>query len=397
MNGVGNILGMLSGFIDLPNLFPLLGNTQFRVLCAVSSLSIVITAFVNCYAIAERDPTLEEDLKPEESILCMFKDIFRYVFRLPSQIAKVCIAQFMAWMGWFPFLFYSTTYIGGIYAEPYFRENPNMSDDEIDIIWERATRKGALALLIFAIIAFISSVVLPLIVTSPYKDSEAAKMSFTSITPSTLGSYSRSTSKADWFSTVTSCWIVLMDTCSSMVSSMEIRSLTLRRAWIYSHILYTVCMWLTFVVNNITLATILLGLVGVSWSVTQWAPYALISAEISKRHDVRRGLLQPGPGIEMLASGEDDLADKAGVVMGIHNVAISAPQVIATIISSIIFKFLQKPRGYPGDESVVWCLRFGGLCSILAACLTLRVDEVNLNLIPVVRNNRLVRSNSVSA
>jgi solute carrier family 45 protein 1/2/4 len=62
-------------------------------------------------------------------------------------------------------------------------------------------------------------------------------------------------------------------------------------------------------------------------------------------------------------------------VLGIHNVAVSAPQVIATLVSSVIFKFLAKPRGVPGDESVAWCMRFGGICALGAAWLTLRVGE----------------------
>lgn len=76
-------------------------------------------------------------------------------------------------------------------------------------------------------------------------------------------------------------------------------------------------------------------------------------------------------------SGEDEEEDQAGVVLGIHNVAISAPQVLATLISSIIFKIAARPRGAPGDESVAWCLRFGGLCALGAAWLTLRMGEEN--------------------
>jgi solute carrier family 45 protein 1/2/4 len=63
------------------------------------------------------------------------------------------------------------------------------------------------------------------------------------------------------------------------------------------------------------------------------------------------------------------------VVLGIHNVAIAAPQVIATLVSAVMFKFLQKPRGTAGDDSVAWVLRFGGACALIAAWLTLFVKE----------------------
>ena len=65
-------------------------------------------------------------------------------------------------------------------------------------------------------------------------------------------------------------------------------------------------------------------------------------------------------------SSTDDFTDQAGVVLGIHNVAVSAPQAVATLVCSIIFKALQKPRDEPNDSSVAWTLRFGValLCSI---------------------------------
>lgn len=55
--------------------------------------------------------------------------------------------------------------------------------------------------------------------------------------------------------------------------------------------------------------------------------------------------------------------------------AISAPQIVATLISSAIFKAAQKPEGMPGDDSVGWVLRFGGLAALTAAYFTWRVGE----------------------
>lgn len=110
-----------------------------------------------------------------------------------------------------------------------------------------------------------------------------------------------------------------------------------------------------------------------------WAPFALISAEISKRDAIRRGYIRPPPTEEgaLLAANEDDAVDQAGVVLGIHNVAVSAPQVIATLAGSLLFKWLQKPRGEPGDESVAWFLRLGAIATLGAAFLTMRVGEEN--------------------
>lgn len=122
----------------------------------------------------------------------------------------------------------------------------------------------------------------------------------------------------------------------------------------------------------------MVALAGISWSLTLWAPFALISAEISKRDEERRLKHR-----KKLLSGDADgfydehdrEEDRAGIILGLHNVAVSAPQVIATLVSSAVFKALQKPRNVPGDVSVAWTLRLGGIAVLVAAFLTWRMRE----------------------
>lgn len=60
--------------------------------------------------------------------------------------------------------------------------------------------------------------------------------------------------------------------------------------------------------------------------------------------------------------------------------SIATPQILATIGSSIIFKFFQKPRGTPGDHSIAIVLASGGIFSLIAAFLTSRIkDEVEVS------------------
>ncbi|KAF2238556.1 hypothetical protein EV356DRAFT_440121 [Viridothelium virens] len=380
-SGVGNILGYLFGYVNLPNYVPFLGNTQFKCLCAISITVMLGTLAVSCTAIKERDPRLDGDLPPyQNGVIAFFKSMSRSVARLPTQISRVCQVQFAAWIGWFPFLFYITTYIGELYVEPFFAENPNMTPEEIDKTWEHATRIGTFALLIWGITTFVASVILPWLIVPAFEP--PPKPSATPLTPTsmTTSSYFNlpspsakpSSSRSTFFHTH---WARL----THLTSSLRIPSLTLRRLWLLSHLLFFACMWLTFLVRSTAAATVLVGLVGIPWAITNWAPFALISAEISKRDAIRRGVLRAPPTRdgERLARGEDDAhgADQAGVVLGIHNVALAAPQVIATLVSSAIFKALQKPRGSVGDESVAWVLRFGGVCALLAAWLTMRVGE----------------------
>ena len=377
---MGNIIGYLAGYVNLPKLLPFLGHTQFQVLCAIATVALLGTLGITCKLIKEQDPRVHgEPTAQRAGVIGFFKDLYVSMKRLPPQIMKVCQVQFWAWMGWFPFLFYITTYVGELYVDPVFAENPDMSDKEIDKTWEQGTRVGTFALLIFAITTFASSVFLPMIVASTYQPPKLAPA--TPLTPTTPGSLSASgyfsakhgKSSPTSSGTLGPRWKRYLGIFAQLRSD----SLTLRRAWLMSHVLFAMIMFLSFAVSSATGATALVGLVGIPWALTQWAPFALISAEISKRDAIRRGLLRAPPTNDgnLLAAGEDDSADQAGVVLGIHNVAIAAPQVVATLVSSAIFSMLQKKRGEPGDESVAWVLRFGGCCALVAAYMTLKVGE----------------------
>lgn len=378
-SGIGNILGYLAGNSKLPEYFPFLGDSQFKVLCAIACIILGVTVAISCATVHERDPRFDDHPEEQNGLLNFFRSLARSVRKLPLQVRRVCEVQFFAWIGWFPFLFYITTYIGEIYSDPLFERNPNMSDDEVDGVWEEATRVGTRALLVFAVTTFIASVFLPFIIPPTYSAPQPQPP--TPMTPTTP----RSMTGSGYFSLKDGSKRSSQSLSSRFaryLDALQIKSLTLRRAWLVSHIIFAALMALTFFVRTTLAATILVGFIGIPWALTNWAPFALISSEISKRDAMRRGLLRPNPRdreANAIAAGEDEAgesgADQAGVVLGIHNVAIAAPQIIATLVSSAIFKMLQKPRGTPGDNSVAWVLRFGGCCALVAAWLTLRVRE----------------------
>jgi solute carrier family 45 protein 1/2/4 len=378
--GIGNILGYLAGYIKLPEYLPWLGDSQFKVLCAIASFIMALTVGISCSTCSERDPQFDTaPAEQQEGVIAFFKGLARSVKKLPLQIKRVCAVQFFAWIGWFPFLFYITTYVGEIYADPYFEENPHRSDKDIDDILENGTRIGTRALLVFAITTFFASVFLPFIIPPTFQAPEpdhpvTPATPMTPATPHSMGG-------SGYFAlnhTPKGPPKTFMDKVAKSMEMLQIKSLTLRRAWFISHILFTVLMALTFFVRSTWGATVLVGAIGIPWCVTNWAPFAIISSEISKRDAIRRGIIKPRDReSQLIAEGEDDGsgADSAGVVLGIHNVAIAAPQVIATLVSAIMFKLLQKPRGEAGDNSVAWVLRFGGVCALAAAWLTLQVNE----------------------
>lgn len=161
------------------------------------------------------------------------------------------------------------------------------------------------------------------------------------------------------------------------LARLQIPGLTLRRTWLFSQILFVVCMLSTSVIFTYQAAMVIAALVGICWSLTLWAPFALISAEISQRDEARRLRERQklsDPNGDWNQQREEE-TDQAGIILGLHNVAVSAPQILSTMICSAIFKALQKPRNEPGDTSVGWALRFGGAATLIAVWLTYRMRE----------------------
>lgn len=379
ITGVGNILGYLSGYVHLPSILPWLGHTQFQVLCSIACVALCGTVTISCLYIRERDPRLEGP-PPNTSlgVVSFFRQVFNSIVRLPPQIRRVCEVQFFNWIGWFGFLFYMTTYIGQLEVNPYFAANPDLTPDEVDQAWEDATRKATFALLIFAITSFAANMLLPFLVVPSYRGPEPSVKTPSSAhhTPGTPGTLSASMSS--FFPPAPSPSANLHARLVRLLDLVQIPWLTLRRAWMLAHIVFALCMASTFFIRTAKQATVLTAFVGVPWALTLWAPFALISAEISKRDSEarRRGISARGQadldGEDTVVSKQDD---QAGVILGLHNVAVAAPQIVATLVSSAIFKLAQKPRGEPYDWSVAWVLRFGGLAALVAAFFTWKVHE----------------------
>jgi len=264
--GIGNIFGFCAGYINLPKHLWFLGRTQFQILCALASIALISTVVLSLSTIRERNASLEPPpTKTKSGVVAFFKQVVKSIRRLPPQTRKVCEVQFMAWIGFFPQLFYSSSYVGDIYVQPFLEANPNMTPAEIDVLYEKATRVGTFALLIYAITSLTTNVLLPFFINPTYdaasSTSEHSQKSYTTATQ-------RFTAR--------------------ILDSLVIPWLTLRRAWMISHLIFAGCMFSTLFVRSVGGATAIIGIVGISWAMTLWAPFAIISAEVSKRDALRR-------------------------------------------------------------------------------------------------------------
>lgn len=120
VNGV-NVASYALSFADLERAVGGPGSSQFAILCFVTSIALAVSVAVTCLAVRERvgasrdrsgDLSNEPDDTTSTSIGARLLYLCSSFKRLPVQVRQVCKVQFLSWMGWFPFLFYMTTYIG---------------------------------------------------------------------------------------------------------------------------------------------------------------------------------------------------------------------------------------------------------------------------------------------
>ncbi|KAF2172788.1 hypothetical protein M409DRAFT_35438 [Zasmidium cellare ATCC 36951] len=296
VSGIGDIIGFTFGYLNLGQYLRALGDSQFKDLAFLASMALIISTAITV-TIKERGGDSGDD-RQKQTLAGSFKELWHVTRRLPPQIKKICFVQLAAWIGWFPILFYTSTWIRDLYIAPVLRKHPDVPADDPSLS-EHGTRLGSLGLLVKAVVTLTCSVAFP--------------------------------------------WIVR-----------KVHLLTLKRIWTASHVIFAVLAGLTFLVDRVRSAILLTACMGVPWAITLWVPFSLIAAEMKK--DTR---------------SESD----AGAILGIHNVAIAVPQVIAILASSAIFQSLHTEAGQADPDSIAWVFRFGGVMALVAAGLTCRLED----------------------
>jgi solute carrier family 45 protein 1/2/4 len=299
--------------------------------------------------------------------------------------------------GWFPFLFYSTTWVG----ETYFRyENPESAAQSTDTLGD-VGRLGSLSLVIFSSITFLSSVLLPFGVRSP----DNKKPNFTPRPPPGIAALLRkiTTVRPD-----------------------------LQTAWFISHLMFSATMIFAPLAGSVRFATLLVSICGIPWAISGWAPFAFMGVEINKlameppsnprptatmitstsflthgyqpvdsvdrNADVEMDVLRLNHRNADDESDDESVADAsstgelAGIYLGVLNVYTTLPQFVGTFISWVVFSILEPAIPTPGDgnqpeasrdhgwmnldaegpNAIAVCLFIGALSALVAAEATRR-------------------------
>lgn len=176
--------------------------------------------------------------------------------------------------------------------------------------------------------------------------------------------------------------------------------LSLKNTYTMSYTIFATAMFLTFFIHSVVGATLLLGLVGISWATTNWIPFALIGEYLVIEQHKSQPLLQSfygtmdetsssSPSSPSCTQVEEETGQlliaqdtmDAGMVLGVHNMYVVLPQFAVAIIAALIFlvaKAIQQDHQEQDNWGVSWVLRFGGMMAIVAIMLSRRVVDVDL-------------------
>ncbi|KAI9144710.1 sugar transporter [Paraphysoderma sedebokerense] len=357
MLNMGNILGYLTGFLDLQAIFNVAGNSsQMKLLCLVGTVVFILTIGVTCVFTKEKPIDRNQNRQSNQSRWYhTFVDILHAVKVLPQPIRDICHCQFFAWMGWFPFLFYCSTWVAEYVAGSHTPFETPLAD--------KAARAGSFAFLLFSIVSFVTSALLPLL---------------------------------------------------SQPSNYSCRfTLTVPQIYTISQFLFFLIMWSSMFIYGPLEATSLVAVTGVLWSVAIWAPLSLIGEYIAVNLNLNVDPLSSenqasvetqcnGDTEELLEATDNRLGHpqrlSAGTILGIHNVYVVLPQFVCSLLAAVLFAILRDndadhkgivPGGW--DDSIGWILRIGGVSAFVAGIYSFRVKQVQLSDGPVhIRANIMV-------
>ena len=397
MSASGHVVAYFIGTFDLVAIFPnwLGGDTQFKKMCFVSTVGLWVAVGITSWAVAERRllSSSAEDLG--KGVFSVLPALWRRTINLPPRIQAICWCQFWGWIGWFPFLFYSSTWVG----ETYYRyEHPATENDDHDALGNIG-RLGSMSLVIFSLITFTSSVLLPYLVKNVEEGVKGEK--FTLRPPPSI---------------------------SKSIQGVLVKAAHMQpdlvTAWIISNLSFAAIMFWAPFIRSVGGATLLVALCGIPWAVSCWAPFAEMGREINRMstsgsHSVRVSNV-PGytavrasideteddnfemggrvvsDGVLRLQHDEDEegagVGELAGVYLGVLNVYTTLPQFVGTFVSWVVFSILEPSRNDAEEggaahekwlslkknapNAIAVCLFIGACCAVVGAEATRRLRQI---------------------
>ncbi|EAU84891.2 hypothetical protein CC1G_00410 [Coprinopsis cinerea okayama7 len=358
MTNAGNIVGFGFGFMPLAELpiIRLLGGSQFRKFCIICIVILVITVWMTCWFHEEEERPAHQQRR-RRGFGEVLDNIYKSMINLPRPIRRVCYVQLFAFMGWFPFLFYSTTYVGQVMAHEIGKEPDH----------EYATRLGERAMLIYSIVGVIAGMILPHVATRDRRLLASKTFESPDEELNTLRKMVRQ-------------WRVEAARQGKPLR-LPVMPFLLRNIWSAAMIFFALLMFSTIFVK--TVFELLKETPPPPPPQSRRPSHVRNLSTPARRPSVINPTSERQPLLRRRSYDEFDSALDAdsesgplpgGTVLGIHNLAIVMPQFLVALATNVIFRLadgqmpVEGERGtYYGKNGVAWVLRFGGFCTLLGA------------------------------
>lgn len=116
--GLDSMVAYAIGSLRLPALSGNYEAWRFRYMVLITIVALATTSLISCCYSEEENPKLSPYEQGQDEFAYQIIQCFRNGFlRLSPRARRVCIVQFFSWMGWFGFLFYSTSFIAQLYID----------------------------------------------------------------------------------------------------------------------------------------------------------------------------------------------------------------------------------------------------------------------------------------
>ncbi|RKF63138.1 General alpha-glucoside permease [Erysiphe neolycopersici] len=355
----GHLVGYAIGTLDLVNILgPLLGNNQFKQLTVISAFALIFTTSITSWAVTERVLVVGKSDDTSLSFTRIIKQIYATARKLPPRIQALCNIQLWSWIGWFPFHFYGTTFVGEIYYRYEAPQAVKLSSDALGDIG----RRGSQALVLFSSVNLMAALILPQFIKSPDKEE------FTHRPPALI---------------------------ARLVERINKCRHDLLTAWICGQMLFICTMIFTPFARSFQFATFLIALCGLPWMLSSWAPVTFMGMEVN-RLSMRSSSIPLASQLESgdlsIPSFDKEIRDNkgsqggdSGLYFGIFNIYTTIPQLIGTFISMTVFAILEPGKSpelakdalaserhsTEGPNAISICL-FIGACSMVGAMFATR-------------------------
>ncbi|KAK5166230.1 uncharacterized protein LTR77_008491 [Saxophila tyrrhenica] len=339
MGGIGHLMVYAIGALDLNSMFgSFLGDTQFKKVCVIAAIAMSIAQCTTAWAVQERVLVRDggKEGEKEQSLMVLLSQTFSTILNVPDRIQAICWVQFWSWIGWFPVLFYGSTWVGEIYLRYEVPSSDHKSDDALNEVG----RHGSMSLIVFSIVATICSIVLPWLIHSPDDNDKPA---YTARPPTIL---------------------------EPVLSKVRFRKPSLLTAWAVGCLLFSAAMIWAPIVQSVQFATVLVALLGVSNAIATLSPATFLGVEVNrlstglpytsrvssgssgKRSDSIEldGTTDSPPRILHLRHDSNasvqssSTGELSGIYLGILNIYTTLPQFVGTAISWVVFSLLEPGK-----------------------------------------------------